>query len=101
MTVLSARPGEVTAFVRGDVNRDDAISITDPILVIRALMGGDHTVIEWCLDAADADNDGGIKLSDAVYLLQFLFAGGPQPPLPYPEPGVDTGWDQLACGNAG
>jgi hypothetical protein len=39
------------------------------------------------------------ELSDAVYLLSFLFAGGPPPPPPYPDCGPDPTADEseLTC----
>ncbi len=54
------------------------------------------------ITSADINGDGGVDLSDAVYLLQFLFQGGPQPvPVDCPEPpplGIDlptaTGQDR-------
>jgi hypothetical protein len=39
-----------------------------------------------CLEAANANDDPRIDLSDAVYLLQGLFLGGPLPPPPGPPP---------------
>jgi len=40
-------------------------------------------------EACNANDDERLDISDAVYLLGFLFLGGPSPPPPYPEPGVD------------
>lgn len=93
--------GEViTDFIRGDVNRDAQVNITDAIIIVLLLSGQQHEPI-LCADAADANNDGGITIRDATYLLDFLFSGGRQPPYPFPNPGIDPGWDQLACGDAG
>jgi hypothetical protein len=51
-----------------------------------------------CLDSADANDDGTVDISDPVYILFFLFVGGPQPPIPYPEAGKDpTFLDNLEC----
>ena len=39
-------------------------------------------------------------VTDALYLLTFLFRGGPQPSEPYPQPGVDPSDDDsgsLGC----
>jgi hypothetical protein len=33
-----------------------------------------------CQDAADINNDADVNASDAVYLLNYQFAGGPSPP---------------------
>ncbi|MEE3199593.1 MAG: hypothetical protein VX254_06125, partial [Planctomycetota bacterium] len=37
--------------------------------------------------AADTNADGALDLADAVYLLNFLYRGGPQPPAPFPQTG--------------
>jgi hypothetical protein len=50
-----------------------------------------------CLDAADFNNDGDISRSDLVLLLDYLFAGGEPPELPFPDCGPDTGADSLDC----
>ena len=48
-----------------------------------------------CLAAADADGDGGVALNDALYLLVYLFQGGPPPPAPFPDCGAGAG--ELGC----
>jgi hypothetical protein len=32
-----------------------------------------------CADAADADDDGSLSITDAIYTLDCLFLGGPRP----------------------
>ena len=49
------------------------------------------------LDAVDVDDDGRIRINDPIYLLRWLFAGGPPPPPPFPEAGSDPTEDQLTC----
>ena len=39
----------------------------------------DGKTVFSCCQCGDANNDGGIDISDAVYLIQFIFAGGPAP----------------------
>ena len=42
-------------------------------------------------------NDSGrVDLSDGVYLLGHLFLGGPEPPPPFADPGIDPTPDELA-----
>lgn len=48
-------------------------------------------------DSADTNDDGGIDISDAVGILNFLFLGGNEPKLPYPELGYDMTDDTLDC----
>jgi hypothetical protein len=52
-----------------------------------------------CLDACDANDSGGIDISDAVSILFYLFAGGEPPAAPGPEKcGADPTSDPLpAC----
>lgn len=82
-------------FVRGDANMDGKVNISDAILVWGAIMSWEEK--PTCLDAADANNDGGINFRDTYYILNFLFAGGLPPPAPFPEPGYDADVDQLSC----
>lgn len=91
----------VTAFIRGDANMDSRVNIADPIAIVQAISGHVVPGMLQCPDAADADDNGGVNLTDAIYLLNFLFLGGPAPPHPFPAPGVETGPDDLACGYAG
>ncbi|MCH2585026.1 MAG: hypothetical protein MK138_09685 [Planctomycetes bacterium] len=40
-------------------------------------------------EASDINADGTLDLADAVYLLNFLYRGGPQPPDPFPGVGME------------
>ena len=51
-----------------------------------------------CEDAADANDDGVVDVSDGIFILDFLFNGGRAPPPPYPSPGLDPSEDGLLCG---
>jgi len=50
-----------------------------------------------CQDAADANDDGKINISDAIQTLHFLFAGGSPLPPPNGTPGADPTPDSLGC----
>jgi len=50
-----------------------------------------------CNQSGDANDSGSVDVSDAVYVLDFLFLGGPPPPLPFPGCGVDPTVDELTC----
>jgi hypothetical protein len=76
-------------FLRGDVNSDGGVDISDPVAVLDYLFLGTNT--PGCLAAADLDASGSVDLSDAVYGLSFLFLGGPAPPAPYPDCGPGQG----------
>ncbi len=97
---VGGEPGLTTPeFVRGDVNGDLGVNITDAINILAYLFqgGADPT----CLDAADVNDDGAVNLTDAVALLNYLFRGESAPAAPYPEQGVDTTADDLLCSSAG
>ena len=50
-----------------------------------------------CLKACDFDDSGNLGLPDAINLLAYLFLMGPEPPPPFPEPGLDPTPDPLPC----
>jgi hypothetical protein len=45
----------------------------------------------------DTNGDGKIDISDAIYILQFLFLGGPAPEASFPDAGTDPSEDKLGC----
>ena len=75
-----------------DNNR--VINITDPIDILRYLIGGAPLS---CLDAADFNDDGKVDITDAVSSLDFLFREGSPPPAPYPNLGTDPTDDGIGC----
>lgn len=84
-------------FIRGDPNGDSITNIADVSFLLNYLFVPQGMVPE-CLDAADANDDGRVDISDPTYLIFFLFLSGPQPPGPYPTLGPDpTFLDNLGC----
>ena len=81
-------------FLRGDVNLDGSVDLSDPIGLLNELFAGIGAA-STCEDQRDMNDDGGIDLSDSVYCLVFLFGGGPTIPEPYPEAGLDPTNDDL------
>lgn len=68
----------------------------DVMRILDSIFGGGRALP--CLDAADANDNGKVELSDAVHILNYLFRGGPAPLAPYPGPGIDpTVDDELGC----
>jgi len=61
-------------FIRGDVNGDATCNLSDAIEIVRYLFQGSGQIS--CLDSADADDDGKVRLTDAIYLLNGLFRNG-------------------------
>ena len=85
------------SFIRGDVNFDGKVDLSDSIFLNNYLFKGGSPPL--CNDAADANDDGKIDISDGVYLNNYLFLGtGSPPPMPYPDLGVDPTVDGLTCG---
>ncbi len=99
-------PGEPRErFVRGDANSDGSINLADGIAILNCLFR--DGVSPACMDAADADDDGGDMptLTDAIRIFNWLFLGGPAPAPPTPQSatfgaqdcGVDTTGDGMNC----
>lgn len=83
-------------FIRGDVNLDRRIDISDPLSLLGALFLGEAAV--RCDDAADVNDDGAVDISDARKILDFLFLGGSLPPGTTPGlPQEDPTPDPLGC----
>ena len=62
---------------RGDFDRNEAVNISDAVLLLNFLFSGGAA--PDCESLVDTNDDGSINLSDAVFLLSFLFASGPAP----------------------
>lgn len=82
-------------FIRGDVNGDGKLNITDVIRTLTALFGGGN--LPACQDRVDANDDGKLDISDAIRSLLFQFSGAPPLPEPFPEEGADPTNDDLVC----
>ena len=99
---IDTGPGE-TRIVRGDVDPDGSITLTDGIIVLNWLFQGGAE--PGCVDAADTDDDGKVVISDAIVIFGWLFSGGIPPAAPSPtladyppeDCGLDGGDDQLGC----
>lgn len=83
-----------TRFLRGDVDDNGRIDISDPIRLLDFLFSG--STIN-CLESSDADNDGQLEITDAIGLLGFLFLGTFAPADPFPVCGVDDGEESPSC----
>ena len=83
-------------FIRGDANADLALDISDAVAALGYLFLG---AAAPCRDALDSDDNGSIDISDPIFLLSFVFQGGPEPPPPFPGPGTDPTLDEQDCRN--
>jgi hypothetical protein len=82
-------------FIRGDADGDGLVGALDPAFIICYRYSG--VSVPPCLDAADANDDGGVNYADASYLINYLFVEGFPPPQPFPNPGFDPTPDTLDC----
>ena len=83
------------SFVRGDVNADGKVNISDAVSVLNSLFAGGGATP--CAKTADVDDGGRIELTDAVFLLEHLFLGGMTPREPFTSCGFDVTEDSLDC----
>jgi hypothetical protein len=86
--------GSAPRFIRGRLNDDPHIDLSDAVTLLLYLFGGGAI---GCLGAADIDDDGAVSMTDAIRLLDHLFRGGPALPAPAGACGVDPTPDGLAC----
>ncbi len=85
-TALSSATASLPIFLRGDCNGDRRLNLADPIFHLLFNFVGNVELI--CRAACDANGDAELGgSSDALYLLNFLFRGGPAPPTPFPRCG--------------
>ena len=65
--------GEQTDIVRGDVNGDSSVNISDVTALIDYLLSGntDHVTLE----SADIDQNGSVNISDVTSLIDYLLRG--------------------------
>ena len=82
-------------FIRGDSDRDGALTIGDAIAILSYLFQG--TATPDCLDALDVVDDGTVNIGDAISLLGYLFSSAAAPVAPFPNEGPDRTADSLLC----
>ena len=83
-------------FERGDSNADDQVNVADAIHSIDMVLHGRR--LPRCQDAADANDDGRIDVSDVVATLWAVFTGdGPLPSAAARGRGFDHTPDDLFC----
>ena len=60
-------------FIRGDVNNDSIVNISDVTTLIDYLLSGDETTVNP--QALDCSQDGQVNISDVTALIDFLLSG--------------------------
>jgi len=86
---------EALPFIRGDTNADERLDLADMVHLLGYQFGKKPPPA--CLKTADLDDDGDIDLRDAVFGLDYLFAGMEGPPPPSIHCGMDPTEDHLGC----
>ncbi len=89
---LPDAPG--VTFVRGDAQGDLSVNISDAVAVLAHLFNGRPV---RCVDAADVDDNGTVEITDALFIVGYLFLEGEPPRAPFPDPGLDPTEDVLDC----
>jgi len=74
-------------FVRGEVNDDGEVDISDVVSLLGYMFSGEDAPTDT--EAADVNDDEIVDIADPIYLLSFLFRGGPEIPAPFPERGPE------------
>jgi len=90
-----AASAQAVPFVRGDANQDESTDLSDGISVLLYLFQSGGLGLT-CLDTADSDDSGELDITDAIYLFNHLFLGGPALPPPV-ACGEDPTPDALDC----
>lgn len=87
----------VPSFRRGDVDGGGTVALNDAVLVFMFLFTAEGRPPR-CLDAADADDDGEISITDGIRILEVLFGGLGDIPAPgFQRCGDDPTADDLAA----
>ncbi len=84
------------AFVRGSSNGDRETDLSDGVAILWFLFLNSPARLA-CERSADADANGRLEITDAIYILNYLFLGGPEPPPPFPDCGQVPSGDPLPC----
>lgn len=94
VAALQAAPE--TGFIRGDVDGNGRVELTDAVRILNWLFQGGQPPA--CEDSSDADDNGRIDITDAILILNHLFSGGAPPKEPNQEgKGFDSTRDELEC----
>jgi len=82
-------------FLRGDVNADQRVDLTDANFTLNYLfLRGEPPI---CRKAADTNDDGRLNVMDALALIDHLFRNAGALPTPAEACGLDPTLDGLDC----
>ena len=80
-------------YIRGYCSNDGAVDIADPIRLL-GILHIPGTLPSFCLRACEANDVGNLDLGDVIYMLSYLYTGGPA----FPEPFLACGQDPTPTG---
>ena len=86
------------AFIRGDMNQDSRVNVSDMIAILGHLFWSRS---QPCEKAGDSNDDGKLDLPDVIFLGDFLFREGPPIFPPVLQCGLDPTSDNLSCDGFG
>ena len=81
-------------FIRGDFDDSGTVAWADSTAILNWYLLGQGS--PTCIQAGDADGDGQVDTSDAIYIQTFALLGGPPPVSPWPNCG-EGDHDGLSC----
>lgn len=86
----------MVSFIRGDVNADGELDVSDPIFTLWHMFLGRSG--PSCMKSADVNDDGEVSVMDTLEFLDYFFLGDrPQPADPFDNCGIDQTEDDLSC----
>ena len=97
-TIRKDLPRPDPSFIRGDADVNGRLGIADAAVIINHLFLGP---LMTCPARGEMHGGGPLDLSDAVYLLAYLFLAGPPPAEPFTACGPAAGADDAWCLQAG
>lgn len=83
------------AFLRGDVNNDSVLNISDMLILGNYLYSSGPAPV--CLDSGDVDDDGDLDINDLNRLGGYIYYGLTPPAFPFPDAGGDPTPDTFEC----
>ena len=78
--LLALVAGSASAAIKGDVNNDGFVSITDVTIMVDIILGN---IESYDLYAADINDDGTVSVTDVTLLVNMILEGN--------TPGTETG----------
>ena len=97
--MVLSRDVSASRFLRGDVNQDAQVSIQDADALLQHIYNKDNELA--CLESADVNNDGEVRLGDVLQLISYATYGLSPPAAPFPACGRDPdekgSWSDIGC----